>query len=229
VALDESPISQSLIQRAGESDAGTNDHRDLRLLAALDAHAVTHLVTNDRRLRSRARRAGLADSVYTVDEALQFILQLIPYETPPPPLVERVQPYTLDTDQAIFESLREDYYPHFDKWLDKVRSESALRPCFLVTVGGVYAGLALLKFEIDCKYPFEQPVVKISTFKVDPDRSGFKYGELLLKSIFQFAHHQRVASLYVTVFGHHDALRVLCLPSSDLRWIANLRPSWVNS
>lgn len=207
--LRESPISASLIQDAGNSASGSNDHRDLRLLASLNSHAVTHLVTNDNRLRKRARRARLADSVYTVDEALQFLQQLIPYESPPPPLVEKIPPYALDTDQAIFESLRQDYYPHFDKWLDKVRDESEHRPCFLVKAENVYVGLALLKHESDCEYPLALPVVKVSTFKVDPDRSGFKYGELLLKSIFHFAHEQRTASLYLTVFERHESLRAL--------------------
>jgi GNAT superfamily N-acetyltransferase len=206
--LQESPIPDSLVQLAGASEPGSNDHRDLRLLAALNARAVTHLVSNDQRFRKRARRAGLADSFYTAHEALQYLLQLVPYESPPPPLVSRIPAYTLDTDQAIFESLRIDY-PDFDKWLDTVRSQSDHRPCFLVTTGGAYVGLALLKHETECEYPLPQPVVKVSTFKVDPDRSGFKYGELLLKSIFTFAHEQRTASMYVTAFERHDGLLAL--------------------
>jgi GNAT superfamily N-acetyltransferase len=194
---------------AGSVTLASNDHRDLRLLASLSSRAVTHLVTNDQRLRKWAIRVALAENTYSVAEAIQFLRQLVPYEAPPPPLVSRIQAYTLDTGQRILDSLREEYAPDFDKWLDKVRDESQHRPCFIVTVEDEYAGLALLKHEDDADYELEKPIVKISTFKVDPDRSGSKYGELLLKSIFMYAYQQRVASLYVTIFAHHESLRAL--------------------
>ena len=54
--LQESPIAADLQERAGSSEIGSNDHRDLRLLAALDSGAATYLVTEDRRLRARAAR-----------------------------------------------------------------------------------------------------------------------------------------------------------------------------
>jgi GNAT superfamily N-acetyltransferase len=206
--LEESPIPIALAAAAGDSDEGTNDHRDLRILASLNARAVTHLVTNDRRMLHRAYRAGLADGVYTPQEALEQLRALVPAEASPPPSVDRIMAYTLDVDQQIFVSLREDY-SEFDKWLDTVRAESRLRPCFVVRQGSVYAGLALLKHETDCEYRLCDPVLKISTFKVDEHFSGSKYGELLLKAIFSYANSKGAATLYLEVFERHDSLKLL--------------------
>jgi len=206
--LKEAPISATLVQTAGDSKPGSNDHRDLRILAALHARAVTHLVTNDRPLLRRAHRAGLGDKVYTAQDALQYLRELVPTEVPTPPSVEKVPAYTLDVDQEIFVSLRADY-EGFDKWLDTVRAESQFRPCFVVKKDLNYAAVALLKHEFDCSYPFADPVLKISTFKVGAEYSGAKYGELLLKALFQYAARKQAATLYVEVFEKYAPLLVL--------------------
>jgi GNAT superfamily N-acetyltransferase len=205
--LEESRITKSLVERAGSSPVGSNDHRDLRLLAALDGRAATYLVSEDTGLRRRARRAGLRDATLTVDEALTLLEGFRPKNPTPPPHVTVIPAYTLDIEQDIFVGLREDYGPDFDQWLDKVRSDSEHRICLNVQDDdGIYAALALLKEEHDCEYGFPNPLLKISTFKVASHHAGAKYGELLLKSIFRIAAQRGASTLYVEVFSKHEPL-----------------------
>lgn len=204
--LQESRITASLAQRAGSSSAGSNDHRDLRLLAALDSRAATYLVTEDTRLRRRARKAGLGDAILTIDEAITLLEGFQPASLRPPPRVIEIAAYALDIEQQILESLRQDYGPEFDHWLDKVRSDSSNRICLIVKDDDVYAALAIVKVESECEYDIAAPILKISTFKVAETYAGAKYGELLLKSIFMAASQRAASSLYVEVFSKQELL-----------------------
>lgn len=200
--LEEVPISQDLAARAGASEPGTNDARDLRLLAAVDAGAVTYLVTNDVRLRRRAGRARLADSVLSLSDAIAMLAAFKPDEAPPPPRVARPKTYALRTDDPIFDGLRAEY-EGFDDWLARVRRESDTRRCLVVEEDGRYAAIALLKSEVDGAHGLPEPVVKISTFKVADEYSGLKYGELLLKAVLADLPSPPPASLFVEVLEAH--------------------------
>lgn len=200
--LEEVPIPAALVELVGGSVEGTNDHRDLRIIAALFAAAATHLVTDDYKLRKRAERAGLAERVMSLEDAAALLVQFAPSEVPPPPRVTKPATYTLRTDDPIFDSLRSDY-DGFDAWFEKVRAESETRSCYLIDEGERHAALALLKPENDCEYDLPQPVVKICTFKVSADHPGVKFGELLLKAILMDAAESSAATLYVEVLPSH--------------------------
>jgi hypothetical protein len=205
--LAEGKIPSAVTGALGEPVPGSNDQRDLRLLAALFNNAVSFLITEDGRLRRRAARLGLRERVLTLADAVAMLRQLTPTVSTPPPRVDRVEPYALDAEQAIFASLREDY-SEFDEWLNtKVRPDPDNRDCFVVHEEGCYAALTIVKrVEDDCPYSFPQPVTKIATFKVSAGYVGSKYGELLLKTLFNDAHDRGAASLYVEVLSKHEAL-----------------------
>ena len=200
--LQEVPLEAALVDLAGASDPGTNDHRDLRILATLRAGAATHLVTEDGRLRRRAARAGLGDAVLSLAEAAGLLASFAPTEVTPPPRVTRIPTYAIDSEESIFDGLREDY-PEFGEWLGKVRRESDQRVCFVIRDGEGYAAVAILKRETDCEYALSKPVTKICTFKVSPAYAGVKYGELLLKAVLQYAALSETATLYVEVLPSH--------------------------
>ena len=205
--LSEGKIPGALTAILGSPPEDSNNHRDLRLLAALHNNAIAYMITNDAGLRKRARRVGLYERVLTLDDAVELLRQLAPALLSPPPRVVALPPYALDGDQKILQSLREDYFG-FDTWLDtKVRPDIDNRDCLVIEQDGCYAALAIVKrVESDCCYPLVQPVTKLATFKVDSDFVGSKYGELLLKSIFATAHERGVRSLYVEVLVKHEAL-----------------------
>lgn len=205
--LSEVPIASQLRELAGDSFPGTNDHRDLRLLAALHANAVNYLVTDDVRLRKRARRADLEERILNLADAAALLVDLEPSIMVAPPRVHFKKAYELDLDQAIFDSLRSDY-ERFDEWINRVRLDSDNRLCFVIVENdGTYSAIALLKrYEANCPHQLLQPVSKISTFKVSEDHVGNRYGELLLKSILLSHRANRVSSTYVEVFPKHSGL-----------------------
>ncbi|MGZ9840101.1 GNAT family N-acetyltransferase [Tsukamurella ocularis] len=209
LTLDEAPISAALRAAAGDSKVGTNDHRDLRILAALAAGAVHHLVTDDRLLRKRAARAGLADYVLTVADAAALLADLEPGVVPPPPMVDEIVAYALDKDQEIFDSLRLEY-DGFDTWLsEKVQKGFEDRRCLVIKDDdGTYAAIAIIKKrEDDCEYAaLKDPVSKISTFKVMSKHRGSRYGELLLKAVMLSQRLDGVASSYVEILPSHPDL-----------------------
>ncbi|RUP27852.1 MAG: GNAT family N-acetyltransferase [Mycolicibacterium sp.] len=205
--LDESPISAQLRNQIGPVIPDSNNDRDLRILAALNANAANFLVSDDAGLHRRARRADIGDRVLTLNDAVAMLEGLEPTVASPPPMVSPIQSYALDFDQNIFISLRQDY-DDFDKWIAKIQGDSDNRDCFVVKdEDDNYAAIAILKTnEPDCEYDFIKPVTKISTFKVGPEFSGNRYGELLLNAVLQSHHDHRVGSAYVEVWGHHQPL-----------------------
>lgn len=205
--LTEGPISSFLMAELGPVVPGSNDHRDLRILAALYANAANFLISNDGGLRRRAKRIGVGERVLTLADAVAILEGLEPAAAPPPPRVTQVPSYALDLEQEIFDSIRADY-PEFDDWIAKVQADSTNRECYVVQEeDGTYAAIAILKInEDDCSYDFTPPVTKISTFKVAPSYSGNHYGELLLKAVLQSHHDHKVGSAYVEVWDHHQRL-----------------------
>lgn len=197
------PISPpaALLDALGETapppGRDSNDDRDLELLCALWADAVDFLVTEDERLRRRAVRAGFVDRVFNVAEAAAFLERLVPRATAPPPAVDALVSYQLDTADPIFESLRGDY-PGFDDWLKKVRG--AHRPAWVIRDAGRYGAIMLVKDEADNELGLPGRVLKLSTFKVADDVAGRSYGELLLKTLFTHLHDGDYDTVYVTTF-----------------------------
>ena len=200
--------SATLLTALGEAAPpapASNDGVDLEFLAALDAGAIDYLVTDDVRLRRRAVRAGLGEFVVTLAEAVALLRNLLPREVPPPPAVDEVRAYQLNVSDPIFDSLREDY-PGFDAWLAKAKGEH--RRAWIIKDPGslTYAAVMLVKQEEPGDFGLPGRVLKVSTLKVAEDALGRKYGELMLKTLFAFAHAHAVDTVYVTVFEKHAAL-----------------------
>jgi GNAT superfamily N-acetyltransferase len=204
--LQEAPLPDKLLERAGSSETGSNDHRDLRLLALVHAGAVQFLVTDDHRLRARATRAGLGEQVLSLSAAVDLLKSFEPAQPAPPRHVASPACYTIRTDDPIFGGLRADYGPSFDEWLERVAAESAIRTLFVIEQDHQYAALAIVKPEADCDYGFHGPVLKLCTFKVSDDHWGVKYGELLLNAVLRHARVQATPTIYVTVLPKHDVL-----------------------
>lgn len=205
--LSEGPVPSRLTDALGVPVPGSNDDRDMRLLAALANNAVAFMITADKKLRRRAARVGLGDRTLSVDDAVEMLRQLEPAVNTPPPRVMSVESYALDGDQSIFQSLRDDY-EGFDVWLnDTVRPDADNRDCLVIDEDGQYAAIAIVKrIESNCSYGFATPVSKIATIKVAPDFVGSKYGELLLKAIFAAAAAREVRTVYVEVLPKHEGL-----------------------
>ncbi|MBW4581178.1 MAG: GNAT family N-acetyltransferase [Tildeniella nuda ZEHNDER 1965/U140] len=190
--------SKRLESILGSHSLNRHDKVDLILLAALDSDAVDYLVTNDRGLHKEASRLELSARVCTPVEAISIIRALFPVTPVPPPAVKSVYVHELDQEDPIFDSLRKDY-PGFDVWLTKCKREH--RKAWIIdspTKG--LGGLCIIKSETFPEYALPTPTLKICTFKVSENSRGYRYGELLLKAVFDYTFKNNYLSIYLTVF-----------------------------
>ena len=236
--IGEAPIPKALDEAFGCPDIGSNDHRDLRLLAATAAGAATHFVTNDRRLVRRAERVGLEEQVLSPAEALSLLQTLHPADPAAPPQVRRRMGAELRLTEPIFDSLRSDY-AGFDSWIRNTVSPDPGRRVWTVEdADGGYRAIAIVKLTDNHPLVPSRQLMKISTFKVDERSEGEKLGELLLKTVLGWASTKLVDAMFVTVikdetkqllvrfletFGFEEAGK---LPGTENEWVfeKGLRP-----
>ena len=208
--LDEVELPQRVLDEF-PNPCPPNDHRDARILAALDAGAVHFLVTNDRKLRKRAARLGHENNVLGPREAAEQLAAWHPEVPPPPPLVEEVATYNLDTTQPIFDSLRAAYGAYFDDWMTtKVKKEATVRRAWVVRgPDGEYEALAIVKMRDDHPVPPGKEAIKLATFKVGDTAPGRRLGELLLKTVLRWAYEEpsRPSEMFVEVDSSQERLQ----------------------
>lgn len=194
--------SQRLLGVLGTPRPGSHNERDLCLLSAVDADAVDYLVTEDDGIHKRARRTNLADRVLTVAEAIAIIGALFPSAPTPLPHVSSQLAHSLRED-AIFDTLRADY-PSFDDWLKKCKREQ--RVTWAIEKEERYAGICIAKDE---QAPVSEQLgktLKICTFKISSIYRGLRYGELLLKSIFNYTTENAYKAAFIEVFPKQQRL-----------------------
>jgi L-amino acid N-acyltransferase YncA/rRNA-processing protein FCF1 len=200
-----------------------HDQIDLILLSAVDADAVDYLVTSDAGLRKKASRLGLEARVATPDEAIAIIRLLFPVTPIPPPAVRSRYAHELDLEEPIFDSFRLDY-PEFDEWFRKCKLQH--RPVWTIETGtGEINGICIIKPDDDPEYEgMPMPSLKICSFKIAKNCRGYRFGELLLKAIFDYATQNKHSSIYITTFEKQTELlnllenfgfSVLCTSSRD--------------
>lgn len=183
-----------------------NDAVDLHFLAAIRADAVDYLVTEDRGIHKKARRLGLAERVLLLGAAVGVLADLRGRPLAVPPHVESVKAHVLNTADPIFESFRADY-PEFDDWI--TRAKRGQRDAWVIAGAQGYAAVAIVKEEDGTEIDRPGRTLKICSFKVSDDANGQKFGELLLKAIFEQADAKNVSQLYVTVYPKHEPLVAL--------------------
>jgi L-amino acid N-acyltransferase YncA len=198
------PNSRRMDEFLGEPAENTNHWVDHQLLAAVFADAVDTLVTEDVGIHRKARRVGVQQRVATISDAIAEVDALCDKPTAALPAVRCMKAHNLNDGDLIFESVRRSY-PGFDQWLTKCKREH--RDCWVIpTADEVYAGVAIVKREDEP--PFGRPLktLKICTFKIDQRFTGSKYGELLLRDVFQYAEQNNFQQLYVEAFREQEQL-----------------------
>ncbi|HYR08111.1 MAG TPA: GNAT family N-acetyltransferase [Longimicrobium sp.] len=205
--LDPPSASDAFIQMVGRPAVGTNDWVDDQLLVALHSNAVDYLVTEDQRIHRKARRLGIEERVARVAEAIRLISDFADETPPPPPLVSAVPAYRLNAADPIFDSFRGDY-PGFNSWLEKCQRQH--RQSWMIEgPGGQLAAVVIVNPETEPPPPATGRVLKICTRKVAEEAFGFRYGELLLKAVFDYAVRNGYEWLYVTTFQKQTHLTQL--------------------
>lgn len=199
-------ISAALSRLIGTSVPGSNDWCDDSLIAAIHGDAVDWLVTEDDGLRKKASRAGLGDRTLSVAVAIQVISDLSDKHVLPPPMARRAKAHELNADDPIFDGLRKDYGSSFDLWLKKCKLEHRLTWIVPNPEGSGIAAFCIVNEERAPPGHLAGRVLKICTFKVSQESLGYRYGELMLKTVFEHAIENNYDWTFVTVFEHHPEL-----------------------
>lgn len=211
------PVPSDLADQAGfPAVRSANDDADLEVLATFCAGLGGWLVSNDAKLRRRAKRVvDDPDVVYSLSEALDCLRRLLDRPTQMP-AVSTVKAYELSLEAPIFDSLKGSYPPSRDDagfvgwWRTKV--VPAQRPAIILGSTSSPEGVAVLKDEDTPEHGITGRVTKICTLKVDDDFTGTKRGEALLKAVID---HARL--------NHRDTLFVEVIPTVETL------PGWLES
>jgi rRNA-processing protein FCF1 len=175
---------------------------DEAILYAVYRDAVDFLITEDRGIHRRARRLGIHDRVLAADDAIRvFGRYLVKDPTISPPALKEDYVYNMSVDDAIFDSLKQEY-PDFRDWYRDISREG--RKCFVHRrpEGGMGAVL-IYKMEDEAIDDSVPPIskgkrLKLSTFKVAHE--GHKIGELFLKLSVDIAIKNDIPEVYLTHF-----------------------------
>lgn len=186
-------------------DQTSNDWVDVNLLVALSANAVDVLVTDDEDIHRKAARVGLQSKVVRLPDIVASLKDLFDQVHEPPPAVELIEAYNLNEHDEIFETLRESYGAEFDPWLQKCKTQH--RHCYVIRdkAANKYVGVAILNRE-DGAYDLVGKVLKLCTFKIAEKYGGYRYGELLLKAVFEYALNNQYHAVFVTAYPDKERL-----------------------
>lgn len=194
-----------------------NDHVDVILLHTLHGvGAVDFLVTQDRGVHKRAAQLGIANRVFSVEDALVWLRDKYERISVPLTFIEEKQCHQLNRKDDIFISLQNDYNG-FDDWFNNSCVKNH-RPCWTIDFDDEIAGIAIRKDEPfaellgvvpSAKESFQQDpqkTLKICTFKIKEKYRGEKFGEQLLKQILWWAYKNSYDIVYLSVYPKHKNL-----------------------
>jgi hypothetical protein len=194
--------SSEVKKKIGLPHEGSNDYVDYHLLTAVYVNAVNILVSNDINLHKRAKALDISDKVYFLDDVdvLFQSLEIDPVKLPPNVYIEKC--YNINLSDEIFDSLRNDYRG-FNEWF-KQKCQNGHRSCYIIRSDNAIDGIAIFKTEDEqneiSRYNMSGKILKICTFKTAKRVSGNKFGELLLRSIFDFSYLNNSEWIYITAF-----------------------------
>jgi predicted nucleic acid-binding protein len=188
-----------------------NDIIDNQLLFELYCGRADIIITEDRKMRIKAEKLGIADKVFTINafitKATAENPELIEYKF----LSVRKEFFgKIDVKNGFFDTFREAY-PGFEKWFSKKCDEEAY---VCRNDRGEILGFLYLKTEDENENysdltPTFKPMrrLKVGTFKVEA--SGFRLGERFIKIIFDNAIERHLQEIYVTLFMDRPELKAL--------------------
>jgi ribosomal protein S18 acetylase RimI-like enzyme len=206
---DPPPVPSRVLKVLGNPPTGSNDWVDNHLLAAVLANAVDLLITEDRGIHKKAARLSVSDRVLTIDDALATVRGLFPVLPSSPPAVRDTKAHVLVPDDPIFDSIRKDYHPHFDKWFSKCRLEHRQTWAIPIPQSTHVKGFCIVNPEAKedySSYGKEGKILKICTLKVSEEYRGYRFGELLLKPVLAYTRANSYDWVFVTVFAKYDQL-----------------------
>lgn len=186
-------------------DTVGNDINDTQILNEVFEERVDILITEDKKIHTKAKALGIAERVFRIQTFLEKVTsenpELIDYKILS---VQKVDFAKVNIKDEFFDSFRDDY-KEFDKWFNKKTDEI----CYVCYSENQLTAFLFIKREDENEnYSNISPAfqtkkrLKIGTFKVTAN--GYKIGERFLKIIFDNALQYRIDEIYVTIFDKRE-------------------------
>lgn len=190
-----------------------NDEIDNQLLCEVYSGRADILITEDRRMRNKAKLLGIANRVFSINAFIEKASSenpdLLSYKVLS---VKKDYFGNIDCSNGFFDSLRDSYgYEEFNRWFAK-KSDDEAYICY--SDNHAILGFLYLKTENEDSdysdiFPAFKPCrrMKVGTFKIES--TGFRLGERFIKIIFDNAIKRNVDEIYVTMYEDREELKAL--------------------
>jgi len=199
------PLANEVKSVSEKIDINENDRNDTILLNEVYCERIEFLITEDRKIHTKAEMLGIGDRVFKIDSFLEKVVsenpELVDYKVLS---VKKKFFGEINLNDTFFDSFKEDY-EGFEKWFLKKSDEIA----YVTENRGNILSFLYLKVEDKDEnyfdiYPVFTPKkrLKIGTFKVISN--GVRLGERFIKIIFDNAIQYRVNEIYVTIFDKRE-------------------------
>jgi len=199
------PLADEVRAAVADLDVEPNDAGDTALINEVYAGRVDLLITEDRKIHTKAALLGLEARVLTIEQFLERAEAENPEQLDYKVLSVRRELFgNINVKDTFFDSFRDDYQG-FDAWFNKKANDFA----YVHRRDDTLGGFLFLKVEDETEsYTDMTPPLapakrlKIGTLKVT--LNGRRLGERFLKIIFDNARINKVEEIYVTVFNRTD-------------------------
>ena len=186
-----------------------NDLIDNNMLYAVYRDCVSYLITNDTKLKNKAKKVNMSDRVLGIEDAINLFKTNEEKEIRTPVFINYEYLYNVELEDDFFDSLKDDYKP-FEDWY-KRKSREGKKAYITRYQDNKIGSFLMLKVEDETedyskfKEPFKKDLrLKVATFKVA--NTGNKIGESYIKIIINEALKNKVNEIYVTIFKKQEAL-----------------------
>lgn len=197
----QAPLGEEIQKVSKKVDNQDNDINDTQILNEVYAGRVDVLISEDKKIHTKAKLLGIEDKVFKIQNFLEKVTaenpELVDFKVL---AVKKVDFAEVNIKDSFFDSFREDY-AEFDMWFNDKSEES----CYVCHSDGNLTAFLFVKTESEKENysnisPIFQPKkrLKIGTLKVTGN--GYKIGERFLKTIFDNAIQLKVEEIYVTLF-----------------------------
>jgi len=180
-----------------------NDRCDNEILYALQCNAVHALVTEDQGIHRRARSLGLADRVYFIQAADNWLRLLHEPGAIKLPNIQDVELHTLSGELPgqFFESIRADYIG-FDDWFRRKAMEGRRAWIYRNDAGADVGAICIYAVQTnepitDDGQMLRGDALKLCTLKVGETVRGRKIGELFLRAAFEYATRYHCGAIFL--------------------------------
>jgi predicted nucleic acid-binding protein len=199
------PTAKEVNEVSIKIDSNENDINDTALLNEVYCHRIDFLITEDRKMHTKAQMLGINERIFKIDSFLEKVVsehpELVDYKVL---AVKKEYFGNINLRDSFFDSFRQDY-AEFEKWFIRKSDELA----YITTDKENILSFLYLKVE-DKNENFNDisPVfapkrrLKIGTLKVIGN--GVRLGERFMKIIFDNAIQYKVDEIYVTIFDKSD-------------------------